>query len=174
MTTDELIDKLPGGTPRKALRAYLNRLHGAGLLFRFHSDKTFEWWVNRKGIAEAAARLTEIAAMLPDRGLETISEASRKNAFGSRLTKFFAISYRRDILQTLEKRSATPGEICGFISPNVGPHAINENLQILHELGLVAVNVKLINKQVGGFQVKQYTITPKWVNVLHAFKSDSP
>ena len=173
MTTGELIDKLPGGPPRKAVCACLNRLHGAGLLFRFRSDKTSEWWVNRKGIADAAARLTEIVALLPERSLETISAVSRQNASVLRLTKFLSVSYRRDILQTLEKGPATPGEIYRCISPRVGPHAINESLQILHELRLVAVNMKLISKQVGGFQVKQYSITPEGAAALHSFTSDS-
>ena len=174
MTTGQLADKLPGGPARKAVCACLNRLHGAGLLFRFRSDNTFEWWVNRKGIADAAARLTEIVAMLPEQSLETISEMSRQNAYISRLAKFFAIAYRRDILQTLRKRPATPGEIYRCISPRVGPHAINESLQILQSLGLVAVTMRLISKQVGGFQVKQYNITPEGTATLHAFASDSP
>ena len=129
--------------------------------------------MNRKGIADAAARLTEIVALLPERSLETISAVSRQNASVLRLTKFFSISYRRDILQTLRKRPATPGEIYGCISPRVGPHAINESLQILQELGLVSVNMRLISKQVGGFQVKQYNITSEGTATLHAFESDS-
>lgn len=168
MTTGELADKLHGGPTRKAVGACLNRLYGAGLLFRFRSDKTFEWWANRKAIADAAVRLTEIAAMLPERNLEMISEVSRRNASVSRLTRFFLISYRRDILQTVRDRPATPGEISKRISARVGPQAINESLQILQELGLVAVNIRLISKLVGGFHVKQYNITPEGIAALHA------
>ena len=173
MTTGQLVAKLPGGPAHKAVCACLNRMHGAGLLFRIRSDKTFEWWVNRKGIADAAARLTEFAAMLPERSLEMISEASRQNAYVLRVARFFAISYRRDILQTLRKCPATPGEIFRRISPRVGPHAINGSLQLLQELGLVEGNVKLISKQVGGFQVKQYNITPEGTAALQAFASES-
>ena len=133
MTTGELANKLPGGPARKSVCECLNRLQGAGLLFRFRSDSTSEWWVNRKGIADAAARLTEFAATIPERNLEMISAASRQNASISRMTKFFAISYRRDILQTLQKHPSTPGEVYKSISPDVGPNAINASLQMLEE-----------------------------------------
>jgi hypothetical protein len=173
-TATQLAEKLPGGPTRKAVCACLDRMHIAGLLFQLRSDNSFEWWANRKGIADAAARLTEIAAMLPERSLEMISEESRRNAYALRLTKFFAMSYRRDILQTLRKRPATPGEIFRRISPRVGPHAINESLQILQNLGLVAARTRLISKQVGGFQAKQYNITPQGVAALQAFATDNP
>jgi hypothetical protein len=174
MTTGELIDNLPGGPAPTAVRACLNRLQGAGLLFRFRSDTKSEWWVNRKGIADAAARLTAIAAMLPERNLEMISEVSRQNASISRFTRFFAIAYRRDILQTLRKHPSTPGEIYKSISPGVGPHAINASLQTLEEFDLVAVNVRIINKPVGGFRVKQYNITHKGTVALDALQSGRP
>lgn len=99
--------------------------------------------------------------MLPERSLEMISEESRQNAYVLRLAKFFTMPYRRDILQTLRKRPATPGEIFRRISPRVGPHAINESLQIIQNLGLVAAKTRLISKQVGGFQAKQCNITPE-------------
>ena len=173
MTTGELIDKRPGGPPRTAVCACLNRLHGAGLLFRFRSDKTSEWWVNRKGIADAAARLTEIVALLPERSLETISAVSRQNASVLRLTKFFSISYRRDILQTLRKRPATPGEILKKISPVVDLPAINVSLRNLEEFSLIAGYTKLINKNLGGFLVKQYSITPEGSATLDALERDN-
>jgi E3 ubiquitin-protein ligase DOA10 len=173
-TATQLAEKLPGGPTRKAVCACLDRMHIAGLLFQLRSDNSFEWWANRKGIADAAARLTEIAAMLPERSLEMISEESRQNAYVSRLTKFFAMSYRRDILQTLQKHPATPGEIFRRISPRVGPHAIHESLRILLELGLVAAKVMLITRQAGGFQVKQYSLTPKGIATFHMFSSENP
>ena len=120
MTTGALLGKLPNSPNHKALSACLNRMQGAELLFRIRTDITSEWWLNRMGIAEAGARLTEIASMLPERSLETIYKESRQNASALRLTKFFSIPYRRDILRTLSNREATPGEIFKEISSGVG------------------------------------------------------
>jgi DNA-binding PadR family transcriptional regulator len=174
MTTGELVDKLPGGPAHNAVCACLKRLRGAGLLFRFRSDARYEWWVDRSGIAAAAARLTEFAATIPERNLDMISEELRKKASISRLTKFFAISYRRDILQTLRKHPSTAGEIYKNISPGVGPNAIILSLHMLEEFGLVAIKTTFLNKQVGRLIVKRYNITHRGTVALDALQGDRP
>lgn len=173
MTTRALLGKLPNSPSHKALSVCLNRMQGAGLLFQIRTDATSEWWLNRMGIADAGVRLTEIAAMLPERSLETISKVSRQNASALRLTQFFSIPYRREILRALSKREATPGEIFKDISSDVGLPAITVSLRMLQEFGLVSSEIKLINKALGGFLVKQYHITSEGSAMVVAFERDN-
>jgi DNA-binding HxlR family transcriptional regulator len=173
MTTRELFEKLPG-TRTHTVYTCLENLWRAGLLFRLRCDKTYEWWPNRKGITDAAARLLEYSAMIPQRDLETISKLSDQNSVISRQAKFIEVSYRAEILRAVRNQPATMSEISHRIASRVGPAALSVSLQTLEIFKLIASRLILIPKPVGGFHTKQYTITPKGVIALEALHGDRP
>jgi hypothetical protein len=100
-TTEELMDMMPDALAYDAVLACLENLWRVGLLFRIRSGKTYEWWANGEGIANAAALLSDCVPMIPRRDLETISKLSDENAFVARVAGFFSVAGRVDILQAV-------------------------------------------------------------------------
>lgn len=173
MTTDQLAERLPGVT-HSAVHTCLKHLWRAGLLLRFRFEVNDQWWANKKGISEAAARLSDCAATLPTRDLDTISRLSRENAHLSRLTRFFSISYRIDILRALGKQPATMMEILPSFLPNVGPSVVTMSLRTLEEYGLLSAKPKLFRKEGPRTCAKEFSITEKGTVALDALHGKRP
>lgn len=173
MTTRELFEKLPDARAHWVITC-LEDMWRAGLIFRLRRENTYEWWASKKGIADAAARLLEYSAMIPQRDLETISKLSNRNAAISRLAKFIEVSYRAEILRAVRNHPSTMSEISHRIAARVGPAALSLSLQTLETFDLISARLILIPKPVGGFHTKQYTITPKGVVALDALRGDRP
>lgn len=173
MTTNEVVERLPGIT-HGAVHACLKNLWGAGLLFRFRSEVNDQWWANKKRIAEVAARLSECAALLPERDLEAITKLSRENVHLSRLARFFNVSYRIEILRAVQEQPATMMEILQRFLPKVSPSMLAGSLQTLEEYDLVFTKPTLARREVARTCAKEYNITWKGTVALEALNSSRP
>jgi hypothetical protein len=169
-TTKEIMELFSDVTTYGSILTCLENLRRIGLIFRIRSGKTYEWWANGVGIANAAFLLTDCAAVIPKRDLKTISALSEQNAFISRVAGFFSVAGRVDILQAVLYRPMAMQEIFERISMQVSPSKLVVLLQTIEKLGLISSNFIIVRKEVGGFKSKEYKINRKGIIVLDAIR----
>jgi len=173
-TTSEIMDMFTDVSTCNSISTCLENLWRIGLIFRIRSGKTYEWWANGVGIANAAFLLSDCAAVIPKRDLKTIFALSEQNAFISRVAGFFSVAGRVDILQAVLYRPMAMQEIFERISLQVSPSKLVVLLQTIEKLGLISSNVILVRKEVGGFNSKKYKINRKGIIVLDALRGFRP